>query len=250
MKDAEMLVEHLPKKARIVLKQKQFKTDSHNVVAEIKGTEKAKEEIVYTAHYDSVSYSKGAYDNATGSACILEMLGYYSEHRPKRTVRFVWCGSEEEGLLGSRAYVEKHKKQLDRIVLNINIDMLGVTLGHDIACVSASEDLVHYLQYLSKMEGFPLDVRQGVYSSDSTPFADAGIPALSFARLPAKGGAVIHSRKDVMEHLSAGNYYRSCEFIEKFSDHMNYSVCFPVPREIPEKVKEDLDYYNLRKERK
>ncbi len=250
MKDAEKLVEHLPKKARIVLKQKQFKTDSHNVVAEIKGTDKVEEVIVYTAHYDSVSYSKGAYDNATGSACILEMLGYYSEHRPKRTVRFVWCGSEEEGLLGSRAYVEKHKKQLDRIVLNINIDMLGVTLGHDIACVSASEDLVHYLQYLSKMEGFPLDVRLGVYSSDSTPFADAGIPALSFARLPAKGGAVIHSRKDVMEHLSAGNYYRSCEFIEKFSDHMNYSVCFPVPREIPEKVKEDLDYYNLRKERK
>ncbi|MBR4461777.1 MAG: M28 family peptidase [Erysipelotrichaceae bacterium] len=250
MKDAEKLVEHLPKKAHVTLKQKQFKTDSHNVVAEIKGTDKADEIIVYTAHYDSVSYSKGAYDNATGSACILEMLGYYSEHKPKRTVRFVWCGSEEEGLLGSRAYVEKHKKQLDKIVLNINVDMLGVTLGKDIACVSANEDLVHYLQYLSKMEGFPMEVRQGVYSSDSTPFADAGVPALSFARLPAKGGAVIHSRKDVMDHLSADNYYKSCGFIETFSDHMIGSVCFPVPREIPDKVKEDLDYYNLRKERK
>ena len=250
MKDAEKLVEHLPKKAHITLKQKMFKTDSHNVVAEIKGTEKAEEVIVYSAHYDSVSYSKGAYDNATGSACILEMLGYYSEHRPKRTVRFLWCGSEEEGLLGSRFYVEKHKKQLEKIVLNINIDMLGVTLGKDIACVSANEDLVHYLQYLSKMEGFPLEVRQGVYSSDSTPFADAGIPALSFARMSVKGGASIHSRKDVIDHLSPENYYRSCGFIEKFSDSLIDSVCFPVPREIPDKVKEDLDYYNLRKERK
>ena len=92
-----------------------------------------------------------------------------------------------------------------------------------------------------------MEVRQGVYSSDSTPFADAGVPALSFARLPAKGGAVIHSNKDVMDHLSPENYYRSCSFIETFSDHMIDSVCFPVPREIPDKVKEDLDYYNLRK---
>ena len=249
MKDAEKIVEKLPSKAYVNLKQKHLKADSHNVVAEIKGVKKPEEIVVFTAHYDSVSYSKGAYDNATGSACVLEMLAYYQEHQPQRTVRFVWCGSEEEGLLGSKAYVEKHKKDHDRIVLNINIDMLGVTLGKDIACVSASDELVHYLDYLAKIDGFAIEARQGVYSSDSTPFADAGIPALSFARLPAKGGAVIHSRKDVMDHLSQDNYYHSCAFIERFADTLINSVCFPIRKEIPEKVKEDLDYYNLRKER-
>ena len=249
MKDAEKIVENLPKKAYVNLQQKHLKADSHNVVAEIKGTAKPDEIIVFSAHYDSVSYSKGAYDNATGSACILEMLAYYQEHKPQRTLRFVWCGSEEEGLLGSKAYVEKHKKDHDKIVLNINIDMLGATLGKDIACVSAGEDLVHYLDYLAKIEGFALEARQGVYSSDSTPFADAGIPALSFARMSAKGGAVIHSRKDVIDHLSEPNYYHSCEFIEKFADSLINSVLFPIKKEIPDKVKEDLDYYNLRKER-
>ena len=68
--------------------------------------------ITFSAHYDSVSYSKGAYDNASGSACILELLAYFNQHKPDRTLRFIWCGSEEEGLLGSRDYVEKHKKDL------------------------------------------------------------------------------------------------------------------------------------------
>lgn len=250
MKDAEMILRKMPKRAYINLQQEESKTDSHNVVAEIKGTRKPEEIIVYTAHYDSVSYSKGAYDNATGSACILELLAYYSKHAPDRTLRFVWCGSEEEGLLGAKAYVKKHKKDLDKILFNINVDMVGVTLGKDIAVATANESLVHYLQYYAKQQGFALEARQGVYSSDSTPFADNGIPAVSFARISPKGGAQIHSRADVMDYLSEANYYRTCRFIEKFSDTMVNAVAFPVEREIPEKMKEELDYYNFRKERK
>ena len=250
MKDAEMIIRKMPKKAYINLQQEESKVDSHNVVAEIKGTDKADEIVVYTAHYDSVSYSKGAYDNATGSACILELLAYFSKHQPRRTVRFVWCGSEEEGLLGSKNYIKKHSKELDKIVFNINVDMVGVTLGKDIAVATANESLVKYLEYLSKIEGFGLEARQGVYSSDSTPFADNGIPAISFARVSPRGGAQIHSRKDVIDYLSEDNYYQTCEFIEKFSDNLVNAEMFPVEREIPEKMKEELDYYNLRKERK
>ena len=250
MKDAEEILLKSPKRAYANLQQEEDKTDSHNVVAEIKGTEKPEEIIVFSAHYDSVSFSKGSYDNATGSACILELLGYFMEHKPKRTVRFVWCGSEEEGLLGSKAYLKRHKKDIDRIRLNINVDMVGVTLGKDIAVVTANESLVNYLCYDSLIKGFPLEVRQGVYSSDSTPFADNGIPSLSFARIAPRGGAQIHSRRDVMDHLSEENYYRTCEYIEHFADLMVNGAAFPVEREIPEKMKEELDYYNFRKERK
>ncbi|MBQ2509202.1 MAG: Zn-dependent exopeptidase M28, partial [Erysipelotrichaceae bacterium] len=250
MKDAEEIIRKAPKKAYVNLQQEEDKTDSHNVIAEIKGTEKPDEIIVFSAHYDSVSFSNGSYDNATGSACILELLGYFSEHRPKRTLRFVWCGSEEEGLLGSKAYLKRHKKDIERIILNVNVDMVGVTLGKDIAVVTANESLVSYLRYDSLMKGFPLEVRQGVYSSDSTPFADNGIPSLSFARIAPKGGAQIHSRRDVMDHLSEENYYRTCGYIESFADQMANCAVFPVEREIPDKMKEELDYYNLRKERK
>ena len=250
MKDAEKLLENLPKKAFINLQQKEYKVNSHNVVCEIKGTKLKDEIITFSAHYDSVSYSKGAYDNASGSAGILELLAYFKQNKPTRTLKFIWCGSEEEGLLGSRAYVEKHKKELDKIVFNINIDMIGATLGKDIAVATSEDKLVHYLQYLSKEVGFALEAKQGVYSSDSTVFADKGIPAISFARISSRGGASIHSRKDVIERLSEENYYKTCEFIELFASNMVNSIAFPVERVIPDKMKEELDYYNFRKERK
>ena len=250
MADAEKILENMPKKAYINLQQKESKVKSHNVVCEIKGKKIKDEIITFSAHYDSVSYSKGAYDNASGSACILELLAYFNQHKPDRTLRFIWCGSEEEGLLGSRDYVEKHKKDLDKIVFNINVDMVGATLGKDIAVATSEQSLIHYLQYLSKVEGFALEAKQGVYSSDSTPFADKGIPAISFARISNRGGASIHSRKDVIERLSKDNYYKTCEFIEKFADNLVNSVVFPVERSIPDKMKEELDYYNFRKERK
>lgn len=250
MRDAERILREMPERVFVNLQQKEFRTDSHNVIAEIRGRGKTEEVVVFTAHFDSVAYSKGAYDNATGSACILELLGYFRKHRPKRTVRFVWCGSEEDGLLGSRAYLKKHGKDLEKIVFNINVDMVAATIGRDIAVCTADESLVHYIQYLSKLQGFPISVKQGVYSSDSTPFADKGIPSMSFARIAPAGGAAIHSRRDVIERLSEANYYRTCEFIESFSDSLINSAVFPVKREIPEKMKEELDYYNLRKERK
>ncbi|MFR0953975.1 MAG: hypothetical protein ACLSGK_14830 [Lachnospiraceae bacterium] len=51
------------------------------------------------------------------------------------------------------------------------------------ACVSAEDKLAHYISYMAAEIGFPIEAKTGVYSSDSTPFADSGIPALSFARI-------------------------------------------------------------------
>ncbi len=249
MRDAERIVAARPKRAHVELNQNQYKCDSQNVVATIRGTSKPEEIITFSAHYDSVSYSRGAYDNGTGSICILELLAYFSQHKPARTLRFVWCGSEEDGLLGSKAYVQQHKDELDKTVFNINVDMVGATLGFDTATASSNISLVHYLNYLSKQTGFPIVTRQGVASTDSTPFADNGVPAVSFGRMAPQGGATIHSRNDLIERLSEQNYYRTCRFIEIFASNLVNAAIFPVEREIPDNVKEDLDYYNLRKVR-
>ena len=90
-------------------------------------------------------------------------------------LRFVFCGSEERGLLGSKAYVKEHKEELDKIVLNINLDMIGTYMGKFISCVSAEDKLAHYISYMAAEIGFPIEAKTGVYSSDSTPFADSGI---------------------------------------------------------------------------
>ena len=87
----------------------------------------------------------------------------------------MFCGSEERGLLGSKAYVRDHEAELESIALNINLDMIGCTMGKFIACVSAEEALASYLRYLGAELNFPVASRTGVYSSDSTPFADKGV---------------------------------------------------------------------------
>lgn len=249
MKDAEKVLRAAPKKAHVTMVEEELSNDSSNVVATIKGSKYEDEIIAFTAHFDSVSYSKGAYDNATGSTGIMQLLAYFKEHQPLRTLKFIWCGSEEMGLLGSKAYLKAHEEELEKYKLCINIDMIGVTLGHDIACCTSNDSLVHFIEYLGCEVGFPIAVRRGVYSSDSTPFADNGIPALSFARIAPRGGAEIHSRKDVMNYLSEPNYYKTCDFIATFASRLINSVVFPVERSIPAEVKGEIDAY-FRREKK
>ncbi len=249
MVDAQQLLVSRPKEVKMNLQQDEFKLTSHNVVATIPGTTKKHEIVCFTAHYDSVPFSTGAYDNGTGSATILEALAYFSKVRPTRTLKFIWCGSEEMGLLGSKAYTEAHKEELSAYKLCINIDMTGVVIGKDFACCTSEKSLVHYINYMGKEVGFPIVAKQGVYSSDSTPFADHGVPAISFARLSPKGGAEIHSRKDVLDFLSADIYYKTCEFVISFAQRMLDSIYFPVEQTIPEEMKKELDTYLGRTEK-
>ncbi len=238
--DAEKIISSGATKVKLVLEQTETTLKSHNIISEIKG--EIEDEIVcFTAHYDSVRFSKGAYDNATGSATILELYKYYLNNKPKRTLRFIWCGAEEMGLLGSKAYMEEH--QNDPIRLCINVDMTAVNLGKDICCVTGDTNIVGYLDLLSKEVGFKLKARDGVYSSDSTPFADKGIPALSFARLSNGFGAKIHSNKDNGLFLSSKYFYATCDFIKIFADRMVNAVVFPINKHMPDKMKQEIDNY-------
>ena len=156
-------------------------------------------------------------------------------------------GSEERGLLGSKAYVKAHKDELDKVLLNINLDMIGTYMGRFIACVSAEEKLVHYIEYMAAELGFGIKARNGVYSSDSTPFADAGVPALSFARLAPPSQSTIHTRYDVTELVSPEQMLRDISFISAFTERMACAAFCPVSRDMPDSVKKELDEYLLRK---
>lgn len=223
--------------------QKPYKNNSRNVVLDIKG--KKKETIVFTAHYDSTALSKGMYDNATGSLGLMKIAEYYSNHTPNYNLTFVWCGSEERGLLGSKAYVKKHKKELKNYRLCINLDMIGTALGGFLACVTGEDKLVNYIEYFSKEESFSIHSYAGVYSSDSTPFADNGVPAVSFARIT--NYSPIHCRYDEIGMLNKDIIKQDINFILNFTKRIDNSKVMPVNKVIPEKIKEELDYYLLRK---
>jgi carboxypeptidase Q len=96
----------------------------NNVIAEIPGREHPDEWILIGAHFDSWDYGTGAQDNGTGSVMVMEVaraivaLG----QQPSRTIRFALWGGEEEGLVGSTAYVQSHLAELEKCVAVLNTD--------------------------------------------------------------------------------------------------------------------------------
>ena len=243
--DAVKLVKNHAKKMRLEIKQKEYDGESHNVIAELPG--KKEEWIMLSAHYDTTALSHGAYDNMSGCAGLLGIMEYMKDKERNYGLRFVFCGSEECGLLGSKAYVKDHEAELDKIVFNINLDMIGTYMGKFIACVSAEEKLSHYISYMSAEIGFPIASETGVYPSDSTPFADKGVPAVSFARLASGNVAPIHCRYDVKAVMSMEQLQKDIHFLSLFTDRFTNAVVCPVKREIPENIKKELDEYLFRK---
>ena len=234
--------------AKIVLKQEEYKGQSHNVVVDIPG--ESQDTIVFTAHYDSTSLSQGAYDNMSGSIGLLGIAEYFLRSPHRCSLRFIFCGSEERGLLGSKAYCADHENDLSNIVLNINLDMIGCIMGKFIACATAEEKLVSYLDYFSMEQGFGVRVNQDVYSSDSTPFADKGIPAVSFARIAPPNTATIHNSYDTMALMKGEQMEADIAFICAFASRMANAMRCPVAREMPDNMKEKLDNYLCRKRAK
>ena len=248
-KDAFRLVQSAPETVSIRVEQTESAGTSQNVIAEIPG--RTDEWIVLSAHYDSTPLSRGAYDNMSGCIGLLGIMEALRGKAPLRYgLRFVFCGSEEVGLLGSKAYTAAHEAELEKNALNINLDMIGTYMGRFIACISAENKLLHYLEYLCAQHGWGLHARQDVYSSDSTPFADKGVPALSFARIAPKSQATIHNRYDTRALLSEDQLIADIGFLSDFTLGMADAVKCPVSREIPEDIKTKLDEYLLRKRRK
>lgn len=124
-------------KINLVKKQ----ADAYNVVGILEGTDEAlkNEAIVVGAHYDhlgkggagslaanSKKIHHGADDNASGVAAMLELARQFSqEKRNKRTIIFIAFGGEEEGLLGSKFYVNNPAFPINKTVAMINMDMVG-----------------------------------------------------------------------------------------------------------------------------
>ena len=239
--DAEKLVRCHPTKVKMVLKTRKKKGTSHNVIATIEGTDLKDEIIAFSAHYDSVPYSKGSWDNGTGSITIMELMHYFNENRPRRTMKFIWCGSEEIGLVGSRKFCEAHKDELGKYIFNINFDMTGVTLGYEHVCCSCSEDTLHAIEYLANLENYPVRSELGMYSSDSSSFANAGVPACTFARLNPRGGAQIHNHHDNMDHLDPDSFMITLNFVAKFADQIANAAVNPIPRRFADKVSKRME---------
>lgn len=247
VKDAVSLIENSAKTAKIILNQTETVGQSHNVILDMPG--ETGEYIAFTAHYDSTSLSLGTYDNMSGSMGLLGIAEHFAKRPHRYGLRFIWCGSEERGLLGSKAYCQD-EEALKNCVLCVNLDMIGCIMGKFIACVTGEEKLCHYVEYMASELGFGIKVNQDVYSSDSTPFADKGVPAVSFARLASGNCATIHNAYDTQAVMSPRQMVEDIDFLISFVDRMANAQRMPVAKEMPDNMKEKLDVYLFRKREK
>ena len=243
-KSAVALIRKDSKTAKIVLKQEEYTGQSRNVILDMPG--QTDEYIILTAHYDSTSLSQGAYDNMSGAIGLLGIAENFVGKSHRYGLRFIWCGSEERGLLGAKAYCQD-EEALKKAVLNINLDMIGCIMGDFAATCSTEEALTHYIQYMGQELGMGVRTRQDVHSSDSTPFADKGVPAVTFVRRSPPNTATIHNSYDTMALVSGEQMAADIEFITAFTRRMANAACCPVKRVIPDSVKEKLDIYLCRK---
>jgi Zn-dependent M28 family amino/carboxypeptidase len=95
-----------------------------NVVAELKGSDLPNQVVILGAHLDSWELGTGALDNGCNAALVIDSLRAIKAAgiRPRRTIRFIVFSGEEQGLLGSLAYVRAHQNELDNVVAELVLD--------------------------------------------------------------------------------------------------------------------------------
>lgn len=182
-----------------------------NTVGEIRGGEKPGEVVLLGAHLDSWDLGTGATDNASGSVAVLEaarLLGALKAAgiRPKRTIRFVLFGGEEQGLYGSQYYAAAHRRELPNVQAVLVLDngtgrITGLALqGRD----ELRELWTGMMRPLASLG--PIPIRSGRKTgTDHLVFEALGVPAFNYDQLPRGYDYTHHSQIDVFEHVVAGD---------------------------------------------
>ena len=189
---ARMIEKGVPVKLRVGIKAHYLTTDTrgYNVVADLPGTDPAlKDEVVMIgAHLDSWHTATGASDNADGSAAVIEAMRILKaiDARPRRTIRVGIWGGEEEGLLGSKAYVKQHlegdanQAARDKFALYLNIDPgMGPVYGWHSESSAPAQSL--FDAWLAPMRdlGARRNVLPGITNTDHLSFKAVGVPGFN-----------------------------------------------------------------------
>ena len=182
----------------------------NNVVAEIKGRENAEEFILVGAHLDSWDQGTGAQDNGTGCAMVLEAARAIAQldTPPRRSIRFVLWGGEEQGMLGSMAYIHQHASEMKHCIVALN-SSLGA--GHPIGwAVRGNNELRSAMSPLSESlyglsgGGLKAEVKFEELSDWAT-FLVAGIPALDLWVDMAPYWEIHHKPSDTFDKIDVHN---------------------------------------------
>jgi Zn-dependent M28 family amino/carboxypeptidase len=193
--------------AAIKMRNKSELTTARNVIVSIKGTEYPEEKIVIGGHLDSWDLATGAIDNGLGSYAVMDIARVFKKLnlQPKRSVDFVLFMGEEQGLLGSKAYVNEaiENGTLGQVRYMLNFDMVNAPTGF----ATSRDEMKTLLDsigavYAEVDTDFKNQNSSGAgLHSDHQPFMMQGIPSGSGTggKLPNNAGQYYHSDNDVFK---------------------------------------------------
>ncbi|MDB5232285.1 MAG: family metallo-hydrolase, partial [Chitinophagaceae bacterium] len=181
-----------------------------NTIAEIKGTEKPDEYVILSAHFDSWDAASGATDNGTGTLTMMEAMRILKKilPNPKRTILVGHWGSEEEGLNGSRAFVEDHPEIVQNIQAVFNQDN-----GTGRVVNISGQGFLHSYEYIGRwLSKVPSDIKAQIQTSfpgtpggggsDFASFLAAGAPAFSLSSTSwLYGSYTWHTNRDTYDKI-------------------------------------------------
>lgn len=180
----------------------------YNTVGEIKGSEKPDEIVLLGAHLDSWDLGTGSTDNGTGSMAVLEAARIIKSLgvAPKRTMRFVLFTGEEEGLMGSKAYVEAHRSEMDKYnVVFIHDTGTGRVKGAWLQDRPEDRPMLETQFGMLKDRKLLTDdlnlIPGKMNGTDHASFDDAGVPAFAFNQDSAEYGLTHHSQSDTFDKV-------------------------------------------------
>jgi Zn-dependent M28 family amino/carboxypeptidase len=186
-----------------------------NVIADLPGAELANEQVILGAHLDSHQSATGATDNAAGCAVMMDAIRILKalNVKPRRTIRIALWGGEEEGLLGSKAYVRDHlfdpasrapKPEYQNVVAYYNMDngtgrVRGIWLQENLAIAPIFRT---WFQPLGDLDVPGTIAPRSVSGSDYASFDEIGIPAFQFMQDRLEyNSRTHHSNMDTVDHI-------------------------------------------------
>lgn len=182
---------HKPKLTIVAQSKELGAVPTFNTIAEIKGSEKPDEYVILSAHFDSWDGGTGATDNGTGTLVMMEAMRILKKMypNPKRTILVGHWGSEEQGLNGSRAFVEDHPEIIEGVQAAFNQDN-----GTGRVVRLSGGGFLHAYDYLTRwLDAVPEDITQHIETSfpgtparggsDYASFQAAGAPGFSLSSL-------------------------------------------------------------------
>ena len=180
--------------------------DAANAVGEIRGTEHPEQIIVVGGHLDSWDLAQGTTDNGCGAATTLGAAEAImrSGLKPKRTIRFVMFTGEEQGLVGSFAYVKEHEKEMANHLGDIILDggqgaVTGIDVGgHD----DVKASVAAFARSLRAM-GVTTIASDPEFGTDTGPFILAGVPGIGMTQDTSQYGITHHSAADTLDKVDA-----------------------------------------------